>query len=443
MGVRVEAPGERLRRQADRHRPAARRQHRRQRQLGQLARPGAGRARRQGVRRPRRRREGRHLHRHRADEPGPADGGGLPKNLLSPQVQVNLTTKLDQRRADTRLRLTSPAIGGRRRRHARPRPKPVPGFQGRRPAVAARRRSAPNIDGTDVRLAMVLNGAFGTPFVAYDLRARTLSFNETTIELLQARGRAKVDADRISIPVQARARRISGLDPSLGGLLTNVGVNGTINISGTRLVSDNLKVRSDRLNATVVARRRSRQGPVSRRDPGHGEQLPDRGDRPARPHHQHGRGHRRQRLRPQGPGRGPHPADRQSDRRRGPRRQCHRLRQRRDDSGRSDHARQRPAELARASGSPRAAGRSGPTAGSTSAPPACRAPTARWRWWSPAPRRGRRSSSAPPVPASASAFATSPPRSAPSPAAMRSARRASRPTGRSRPTSRSCPGAGR
>jgi translocation and assembly module TamB len=99
---------------------------------------------------------------------------------------------------------------------------------------------------------MVLNGAFKTPFVAYDLRARSLSFNETTIELLQARGRAKVDADRITLPVQARARRISGLDPSLGSLLTNVGVNGTINISGTRLVSDDLKIRSDRLNATVV-----------------------------------------------------------------------------------------------------------------------------------------------------------------------------------------------
>jgi translocation and assembly module TamB len=99
---------------------------------------------------------------------------------------------------------------------------------------------------------MVLNGAFRTPFVAYDLRARSLSFNETRIELLQARGRAKVDADRISIPIQARARRISGLDPSLGSLLTNVGLNGTINISGTSLVSDDLKVRSDRLNATVV-----------------------------------------------------------------------------------------------------------------------------------------------------------------------------------------------
>ncbi|HEX8239456.1 MAG TPA: translocation/assembly module TamB domain-containing protein [Allosphingosinicella sp.] len=183
--------------------------------------------------------------------PGLLMAAGIPKNLLSPQVQVNLTTKLDQRRADTRLSLTSPSMAvvadglldlGRNQ------------FQDFKVAARLSRPKVigPNIDGTDLRVAMVLNGAFATPFVAYDLRARSLSFNETRIELLQARGRAKVDADRISIPIQARARRISGLDPSLGSLLTNVGVNGTINISGTRLVSDNLKVRSDRLNATVV-----------------------------------------------------------------------------------------------------------------------------------------------------------------------------------------------
>lgn len=183
--------------------------------------------------------------------PGLLMAAGIPKTLLSPQVQVNLTTKLDQRRADTRLTLGSPAIGivaegmldlGRSR------------FEDFKLAARLSRPRAigPNIDGTDLRVAMVLNGAFRTPFVAYDLRARSLSVNETTIELLQARGRAKVDTDRIRIPIQARARRISGLDSSLGSLLTNVGVDGTINISGTRLVSDNLKVRSDRLNATVV-----------------------------------------------------------------------------------------------------------------------------------------------------------------------------------------------
>ncbi|MEO7177375.1 MAG: translocation/assembly module TamB domain-containing protein, partial [Allosphingosinicella sp.] len=183
--------------------------------------------------------------------PGMLMAAGVPKNLLSPKVMVNLTTKLDQRRADTRLSLTSAAMAVVADGMLDLSKSQFQDFK-----VAARlsrpKVIGPNIDGTDLRVAMVLNGAFKTPFVAYDLSARSLSFNKTNIEFLQARGRAKVDADRISVPIQARARRISGLDPSLGSLLTNVGVNGTINISGTKLVSDNLKIRSDRLNATVV-----------------------------------------------------------------------------------------------------------------------------------------------------------------------------------------------
>src|SRR5688500_16930559 len=49
--------------------------------------------------------------------PGMLMAAGIPKNLLSPQVQVNLTTKLDQRRADTRLTLTSPAMAIRSEEH--------------------------------------------------------------------------------------------------------------------------------------------------------------------------------------------------------------------------------------------------------------------------------------------------------------------------------------
>jgi translocation and assembly module TamB len=270
---------------------------------------------------------------------------GPAKNLLSPLVHVNLETKFDQRRADTRLRLGSAAMAivadglvdlGRNR------------FQDFKVAARLSRPRAigPNIDGTDVRIAMVLNGAFATPFVAYDLRARSLSFNETTIELLQARGRAKVDSDRISIPIQARAHRISGLDPALGGLLTNVGATGTINISGTRLVSDNLKVRSDRLNATVALAgdlasgqyRAGIQGTVNNyymEGIGLLDLTTDMDVFTAA----NGFGLK-------GQGRGAHPADRQRHRRRPARRQRHRRRQRGDDSGRGDQSRQRPAELA-------------------------------------------------------------------------------------------------
>jgi translocation and assembly module TamB len=175
---------------------------------------------------------------------------GIAKRLLS-EVQLNLTTTWANRRADMRLRLNSASLAfaaegladlGQNK------------FENMKVAVGVLRprELAPNLTATDLRLAAVLNGAFATPFVAYDVSARAVGMNGTVIQLLTARGRAKVDADRIVVPIQARARRISGLDPSVGGLLTNVSVNGTLYMSGTRIVSDNLKVRSDRLNATVV-----------------------------------------------------------------------------------------------------------------------------------------------------------------------------------------------
>ncbi|MBV8687582.1 MAG: translocation/assembly module TamB domain-containing protein [Alphaproteobacteria bacterium] len=183
--------------------------------------------------------------------PGLLLADGPARRLVEPGVQVDLVTTLAQRRADTRLRLSSPAMSmaldglidlGRSE------------FGNVR--VAARLAQpgaiAPNLAARNLQLAAVLNGPFKTPFVAYDLSAAALGFNGTTVEGLRARGRAKVDSDHFTIPVSARATRISGLDPSLGGLLTHVAVDGTLNVSGTTILSDDLRIRSDRLNATTV-----------------------------------------------------------------------------------------------------------------------------------------------------------------------------------------------
>jgi translocation and assembly module TamB len=183
--------------------------------------------------------------------PGLLLAAGPARRLLEPMVQVSLVTTLSQRRADTRLRLSSPAMSV--------------GLEGlidlgrsqfSDVKVAARLSQpgaiAPNLAARDLQIAAVLNGPFKTPFVAYDLRAAALGFNGTTVEGLRARGRAKVNTDRITVPISARATRITGLDPSLGGLLTHVGVDGTLNISGTTILSDDLRIRSDRLNATTV-----------------------------------------------------------------------------------------------------------------------------------------------------------------------------------------------
>lgn len=176
---------------------------------------------------------------------------GQVQRLVGPLAQINLVTTMENRRADLRLRLGSQAAAvsaegivdlGRNR------------FDDLR--LGARLIEpgaiAPGLRGRDVRVALILDGEMTTPSVAYDLRAATLGFGETTVEGLSARGRAQVRSDRIVVPVAATARRIAGLDPALGGLLTNVALNGDLAISGTQIVSDNLRIRSDRVQGTAV-----------------------------------------------------------------------------------------------------------------------------------------------------------------------------------------------
>ena len=171
--------------------------------------------------------------------------------LTAPALDVDLTAKLDKRIADTRLTLRSDALAvdaagevdlarnrfGAFRVNA----------QLLKPASIA-----PNLNGRDARLALMLDGPFARPVVDYRLSAAALGFGTTVVERLQAAGRARVDADRILIPVDARAARVTGLNPQVGGLLTNVSINGQLAISGDTILSDNLRIRSPQMNGVAV-----------------------------------------------------------------------------------------------------------------------------------------------------------------------------------------------
>jgi translocation and assembly module TamB len=176
---------------------------------------------------------------------------GPAQRLAAPLAQLNLIAAFEHRRADIRLRMNSRALAvaaeglvdlGQNR------------FQDVR--LAARLTEpgaiAPDLRGRDVRLAMILNGPFRTPGVAYELNAASLTFAGTTLENLRAVGAARVRSDDIIVPVSARASRMLGFDLVAGGRLDNVTLNGQIGVDGTRLVSDNMILRSDRVNARLA-----------------------------------------------------------------------------------------------------------------------------------------------------------------------------------------------
>ena len=111
---------------------------------------------------------------------------------------------------------------------------------------------APDLSGNDVRLAATIDGPFATPTLAYRVSATSLSFAKTTVEGLVASGSATVDARRILVPVAARARRVTGLNAAAGGLLTNLAIDGDLAFANGQLLSDNLHLRSDRIDATAL-----------------------------------------------------------------------------------------------------------------------------------------------------------------------------------------------
>lgn len=176
---------------------------------------------------------------------------GQAASLLGPETRFDVSAAFDQRRArlsgmiasDTfNLTPTGTVDLGENRFD-----KLQLAFELLKPAALA-----PNLSGAGLRALATLDGAFATPAVAYQLNARHLVMNDVGLENLAASGAAKVDADHITIPVAAKVQRVTGLDTVAGGTLPNVTLNGDLAIQGTRILSDNMRLRSDRIDAGLI-----------------------------------------------------------------------------------------------------------------------------------------------------------------------------------------------
>lgn len=111
---------------------------------------------------------------------------------------------------------------------------------------------AENLIGRSVRADLVLDGAFATPSIDYKINAAAIGFNDIIVERLTASGTSRIDADRILIPINAKAGRIGGLDVAAGGTLVDVSIKGDLAMEGPRILSDNLRIKSDRIDANAI-----------------------------------------------------------------------------------------------------------------------------------------------------------------------------------------------
>lgn len=178
-------------------------------------------------------------------------GEGMLGNALSPSAAIDLAATFEKRAAQIKGSLASSALtltaeGEIDMGEAEYRDLALD-IRLLRPAVLAR-----NVSGNNVRAEALLNGNFATPTIAYKIAAVRLAFDDTALEGLTASGEARGDADRMRIPVSARALRISGVSAAAGGLLTNVRLDGDLAYANQRILSDNLRIRSDRIQATAI-----------------------------------------------------------------------------------------------------------------------------------------------------------------------------------------------
>ncbi|MBA3896458.1 MAG: translocation/assembly module TamB [Sphingomonadaceae bacterium] len=177
---------------------------------------------------------------------------GAATRLTSPEVDLDGIATLGQRQVDMKLIAHSSALAVEAQGLIDLANNSLGNFR-----IGARLLTpgamAPAARGRDVRFDAVLDGPFRTPTMDYHLSAAALGFNAMVIEGLKAQGRATIDATRILIPIAATARRVSGLNAAAGGLLTNLAVNGNLAYSGGKLITDNLRLRSDRIDATAIA----------------------------------------------------------------------------------------------------------------------------------------------------------------------------------------------
>jgi translocation and assembly module TamB len=176
---------------------------------------------------------------------------GPTANLLGPITNVDLSALLKDRRADVTGTVSSDAFnlaanGGVDLSDN--------SFNDMKLAFVLLKPGAlaENLSGSGLRAMLTLNGTFGTPRVQYAVNAARLAMNDMALEQFSASGEARVDPDHIIVPVDARAARITGLDTVAGGSLRNVRLAGDIAIDGPRILSDNMRIRSDRIDAKLI-----------------------------------------------------------------------------------------------------------------------------------------------------------------------------------------------
>jgi len=109
----------------------------------------------------------------------------------------------------------------------------------------------PNMTGTGVRLRATLDGPLGTARYDYTLSAPRVAFDNTGFEDVRAQGRGRLSKAPVIVPIELRARRVTGVGTVAGGILGNLKVDGVLKVTAKTLAGEGLALSSDKLKGKL------------------------------------------------------------------------------------------------------------------------------------------------------------------------------------------------
>lgn len=188
--------------------------------------------------------------------------GGIVRKFGSPSIEVDAAATIAERVIEGRASIVSPSVGLELDgtidlAESRFRTLSV-GASVRQPKALISTMTA-----DDMRLAMTLDGPFSRPLVDYRLSANWLAIGTTRLDRVEVTGKGELPKDKLAVPVEARALRVTGLGELVEALATNPRITGVIALEGPYITAKGLKLSSDRVTATADLNIETRTGRYS------------------------------------------------------------------------------------------------------------------------------------------------------------------------------------
>ncbi|HVZ29238.1 MAG TPA: translocation/assembly module TamB domain-containing protein [Asticcacaulis sp.] len=104
---------------------------------------------------------------------------------------------------------------------------------------------------SDLHADLRVDGAFVTPRIDYDIDATRFGFGGLKVAGLHAEGKSHFDQNELKVPLHAEWASLSGIDARVDPLLTHLTLNGDLTLDHSQLSSDNLRLKTDRVQASA------------------------------------------------------------------------------------------------------------------------------------------------------------------------------------------------